>query len=169
MRGRRTWLAVSQYLKKRPIRAGLFSLALALVSVWIITAKSGWYWISDTSKLPCVQVSFGRGLGSVRVWGDRPTQAVRDDSWFVGGRSLPIGLGYGGTYQPPGTMLLHGVHYDLYIPSWLPTALFALPTMLLVLSTRRTSAQIPCACCGYDLHGNESGTCPAFGTKLVDL
>jgi hypothetical protein len=51
----------------------------------------------------------------------------------------------------------------LAIPIWIPLVCVAFPTVVLIVRGRRVSKGY-CQACGYDLTGNESGTCPECGT-----
>jgi|GEM_PF-1458202 len=61
-------------------------------------------------------------------------------------------------------------HYGL--STWFVSILTAIyPTVFFVRTFRRRrlnrQALRPCGQCGYDLQGNESGTCPEYGTAIV--
>jgi hypothetical protein len=51
------------------------------------------------------------------------------------------------------------------IPCWIPVLFLVLPTVILFYRDRRPSKG-QCQACGYDLTGNESGTCPECGTSV---
>jgi len=58
---------------------------------------------------------------------------------------------------------------DVDIPLWLPFLLIALPTGYLFWSDHRRRMRSGCCMkCGYDLKGNQSGTCPEYGAGMSD-
>jgi hypothetical protein len=67
--------------------------------------------------------------------------------------------------------------YAAYVvPQWLPIALLTLPPIIKLaivlirrLARRRRRGRGLCGRCGYDLRGNESGTCPECGTAATPL
>jgi len=63
------------------------------------------------------------------------------------------------------------IFYRLLIAFWFLSLVFAVyPAIFFIRSYRRRrlrrQALKPCGQCGYDLHGNESGTCPECGRTV---
>jgi len=53
----------------------------------------------------------------------------------------------------------------LFVPSWIPSVIVAMPTAYLLYRGRRTAKPGHCRECGYDLTGNLSGRCPECGHR----
>ncbi len=113
----------------------------AVLVVWVLG-----YWYDVTYTGATWVVGFGRGYTGA-AWGPE----FRPHGWSV----EPAGELYA---WPPVVWSRQHVMF----PLWIPLALFALPSAYLWYRDRRPPAG-HCQACGYNLTGNESGTCPECG------
>ncbi|MCZ6815847.1 MAG: hypothetical protein O7F76_04005 [Planctomycetota bacterium] len=128
-------------------------VCVLLAGAWLASLRwSGAYVVSNTSRTQVVGIGAGaihyqflrfRVLGLADGWRpERTTSAI----WWPDYRAAPM----------PGFMLS--------IPLWMPLV----TTVLLAASCVLLDRPLPGHCpCGYNLRGNESGTCPECGQSAT--
>ena len=80
----------------------------------------------------------------------------RFEYWWVHNRCLVL---------LPDVRPYGGIDLLVFVPFWLPLLAVAIPTYILFRRDRRHPPG-HCQKCGYDLTGNESGTCPECGKEV---
>ena len=144
------------------------SLCLLLFAAWAWSASLRWQNKPIVGyRAPSFNICLNRGTVS---WQACSPSATLSNGWYyhpagphVAGISWHshAGLCWPRIGSQPG-------RFDRgHIPLWLPFILIALPTALLWHRDRKPKRYPPghCKTCGYDLTGNESGTCPECGTE----
>ena len=150
-------------LRAAPVAAALLLVGLALLGVCVLSIAFPWDCATpDWDRW--YRIWLKSGVLTAQKWVDRPWQTNAPDGWYVGWDWFH--LAYVGTYQPAGTINLHGVYYQATLPLW-PVGGFIV--LLCVMRLRRVARRLRwhhrgcCARCGYDLTGNVSGICSECG------
>lgn len=143
--------------KNRLVRAAKWSLLVCSVFVALAWISSIRWSFSESFETWRIE-SFG-GLLVIRVWGDGPAYATASFA-------VDQAMGRPGLEWPAFSTMGYGVAY-LSIPYWLILSIVGAPTILMFALTRSRNRPGCCASCGYDLKGNESGTCPECGAKAL--
>lgn len=104
---------------------------------------------------------------SVGVWLANPV-AFQSGTWKTQGgqRNMILGGLIEHNASAAGSTYAHTFRSDLWFPAACSGALL-LAAIIWVVRSRRIRARDACRNCGYDLAGNESGTCPECGTPLL--
>ncbi|MBI5863080.1 MAG: hypothetical protein HZB38_00935 [Planctomycetes bacterium] len=155
-----------RFTLKHPVRSLLMLWAIGWMVAWVAAGDRGWVWNRWTS-VPAYCLSVSRGEICYRFWPGRPPQQEREDRWAVC-LGNQIGFYYGGSYEPPGTILIHGVYYEALAQIWLIVAILGLPWLLAAFRALRAppGSVLACRKCEYDLTGNVSGVCPECGESV---
>lgn len=102
---------------------------------------------------------------------DQPTTERGELLWSALALNMPVTSTYAGIVSVSHAAGPTGTIWAVHGPTWLPVVLFALlPACWLAVARsrellrRRWLRLHVCLTCGYDLTGNESGTCPECGT-----
>lgn len=163
------------------------AVLLSIVSLWGLSVPWIWtfqrhgplYRVDQPNTLDDPSPITFDTLGRPSIWGhayQMHLAVILRNGWFIVRyqRELsiqPPGIEWKVTRNPvprPAWGMPQKVAFDSYLPLWLPSVLAAIPTGLLwFLGSSPSSPKPRCRSCGYDLTGNESGTCPECGMQVV--
>jgi hypothetical protein len=135
---------------RRKLKAITLACSVILITIW---AASIWWGVSYVYEGRC-GFDIIDGALSLVYSAERVPGTL--DGWHTG-KSIAI------IWRPSWYSYPEDDAWILNLPLWIPSLCIVFPTMILFLLDRR----IPkghCRGCGYDLTGNESGTCPECGT-----
>ncbi len=143
----------------------------AVIAITLIVSR--WYWIAWTHSQGYVLASggvatsvwFQPGLGPwTTYYGNGVTLKTTKSGLVAVPSSGPPAL----RLWIPSYQIWSSDPYEVTVsfPLWVPFIPFAIPTAFLFYRDRRRPRPGHCPC-GYDLTGNESGTCPECGRKAA--
>jgi len=139
---------------------GLVVVYLAMLAGAVVSGRWGVMW-TEHDWQTCAEVDVGAvhvlwfPKGATMAFAPSGVELIRhDDGWGWSGWRPRVDCGSAGKKY-------------VCLPLWL----IGLPLLVPVLvrrGQREILADTPCAACGYELFGNESGVCPECGTAISD-
>ena len=152
--------------RSRLLRVAKWGGVVACGAIVVIFVASGWFWMTWTDSNRFVVIL--KGCVAVSMEPDQAWSLLLPGGGEISGakpgfRFVPVSGPDFRFWVPLREMLDDWL--TLTLPLWVVFLLIAGPTSLCWLYDRRRPKPGHCRC-GYDLTGNESGTCPECGVEV---